>query len=81
MRSMLNGRFRFTSPVCVGLAVLVMGIAGGCGWTPRDEFQYNRSLVLKARPGDGSELSYRWKPTEEMLARRVGAELAAMPRP
>lgn len=81
MQSMLNGRFRFIPPAGLALAALLAGIAGGCGWTPRDEFQYSRSLVLKARPGDGSELSYHWKPTEEMLARRVGAELAAMPRP
>ena len=34
-----------------------MAIAGGCGWTARDEFYRNRSLVLAPQAGDGSQIT------------------------
>lgn len=62
----------------VVLLVLVVGAAvGGCGWTPRDEFQLCRSLTIKARPGSGTEVAYRFNAQETLAARRIGAEVAA----
>jgi hypothetical protein len=32
-------------------------LIGGCGWTARDEFYRNRSLVMAPQAGDGSQIS------------------------
>jgi hypothetical protein len=32
-------------------------LIGGCGWTARDEFYRNRSMVLAPQAGDGSQFT------------------------
>jgi len=76
MRLFVNNR-----ALAAAALTLVAGLAQGCGWTPRDEFQLHRSVSVKAKPGDGSETSYRWNAQESLAARRIGAEIAAGPRP
>lgn len=35
----------------------IAGVVAGCGWTPRDEFYRNRSVVLAPQAGDGSQIT------------------------
>jgi hypothetical protein len=45
-------------PECVLLLAAI--VLGGCGSTPRDEFIYNRQVVIRPQPGDGSRIAGRW---------------------
>jgi hypothetical protein len=38
----------------LGCAAMILG---GCGWTARDEFLRNRSLVFAPQAGDGSQIT------------------------
>jgi hypothetical protein len=52
-------------PLCVLLTaglLLPLCSAGGCGWTPRDEYLYNQQITLKPQAGDGSQIASLWEP-------------------
>jgi hypothetical protein len=75
---LLQGRARLLT------VVSLLGAAGGCGWTPRDEFYANRGVVIHSQPGDGSRLAYT--PTAHERAVQslqhptpVGSALASVP--
>jgi hypothetical protein len=51
--------------------VVVIGLSltlGACGWTPRDEFSHDRSVMISGRPGDGSEIAANWKQSQRQEA-------------
>jgi hypothetical protein len=51
--------------VWAGLLAAIATLSG-CGWTARDDFYMSRSVSLRSRPGDGSEISaggFRASPT------------------
>lgn len=75
---LLQGRARFLA------GVSLLGVLGGCGWTPRDEFYANRSMIIHAQPGDGSRLAFT--PTAHERAVQplhrpvpIGSALASVP--
>lgn len=48
------------------------GLMVGCGWTARDEFYRNRSVVLAPQAGDGSQIT--------STTQRLGAPTVAAPQ-
>jgi hypothetical protein len=51
--------------------------AAGCGYTPRDQFLYNRQEVARAKPGDGSQIASRWEPRRGTATATVPSSVAA----
>jgi hypothetical protein len=49
---------RVARPECVLL--LAAFVLAGCGSTARDEFIYNRQVVIKPQRGDGSRIASQW---------------------
>ena len=40
--------------------LLAAFVLAGCGSTARDEFIYNRQVVIKPQRGDGSRIASQW---------------------
>ena len=56
-------------------AVAVAAVLGGCGWSARDQFYANRSVTLRSRPGDGTEISSQFRAAPG--TRTAGVETAS----
>ena len=49
---------RRAAPKC--LLLFAAFVLAGCGSTARDEFIYNRQVVIKPQRGDGSRIASQW---------------------
>jgi hypothetical protein len=69
----MTGSSRYPRQIArASLLLCVAGLIGGCGWTARDEFYRNRSLVLAPQAGDGSQIT--------STHQQPGAPLAVVPQ-
>ncbi len=66
---------RYFRPECVLL--LTAAALAGCGSTPRDEFIYSRTVVVRPQPGDGSHIASRWERSPDRATAALSKPVAA----